>query len=367
MKITKQSKRSRSIRQKREDVNKEPISKLVDFDANIFTYMDYARNEQSIKYLQKHFDDLIRVYGVPLLYYRKKNTFFEQNDTQKTANPIYGEDTCADYYIEHEVRAFLNISEYQWLYNAMGFEAQEQVTIYLSIQDFRDKFIDQVGKLHSEEFSIEVSGSLNYMEVSGVIDRPEFYSKIYGEVDDKGKVVITPKACQRPLTSQFYKSINSDTDRIPTIYGTLSGKMKDDPDHFGQIKGVVKGTLQFPSLENKDSGPTWEIAPQVGDFFKLSFPGIVSEYVITEIFDSILNNNGGINPLLGKYVFQCTATRRNPSHEQLKTDEMDESISLDNNAPGPSIEQNNNDIDRIANQIYNYSDTNQEDEKFGGY
>ena len=333
MKISKQSKRSRNIRQGQQDSKKIPASIQADFDANIFTYMDFARNEQSIKYLQKHFDDVIRIYGLPLTYYRKKNTFFEQNESQKTANPIYGEDTCAEYYIEQELRAFLNISEYQWLYNAMGFESQEQITIYLSIQEFRDKFIDQVGQLQTEEIIAEVSGSINYGEVTGIIDRPEFYCKLYGEIDDKGKVTIIPKACQRPMTSQFYKSIDYDNNHIPTLYGVLTGKVKSDPNHFGQLKGIVKGSIQFPSLQNKDSGTTWQIAPQPGDFFKLSTPEITEEYVITEVFDRILNNNGGINPLLGKYIFQCTATRRNPSHEKLQTNEMDQSIDLDNNSP----------------------------------
>lgn len=361
-----QTKRKRNPLKGTQENLPKSIIKDIDFDSSLFTYMDYARNAEAIKYIQKHFDDMIRIYGIPLTYFRKKNTFFEQDLSKKTANPIYGEDRCADYYIEQEVRAFLNITEYQWLYNAMGFEAQEQITIYISIPDFQDKFIEQVGSLTTEEIEVEVEGNLTFREVTGVIDRPEFYATLYGELDDKNNVEIFPKAEQRPIGSAFYKSdVVHVSQKLPTIYGSLKGKIKSDPNDFRKIKGKVKGSLQFPSLQNKDSGPTWKIAPQVGDFFKLNYPEITEEYVITEIFDRILNNNGGINPLLGKFVYQCTATRRNPSHEELKNEDYPQGVELDNISPGPSIDQNNDQIEQIANQIYNYSDG--EDQTFGGF
>ena len=43
---------------------------------------------------------------------------------------------------------------------------------------------------------------------------------------------------------------------------------------------------------------------------------IEEEYEITELFDRVLTNQNGINPLLGKYIYQCSAVRRTPSHEE---------------------------------------------------
>ena len=71
---------------------------------------------------------MIRMYGVDLIYFRKFNTFFEDEENNK-ANLIYGEDTTAEYYISGLVRAFLNIESYNWQFNAMGFEANENITI----------------------------------------------------------------------------------------------------------------------------------------------------------------------------------------------------------------------------------------------
>lgn len=35
-----------------------------------------------------------------------------------------------------------------------------------------------------------------------------------------------------------------------------------------------------------------------------------------------MTNQGGINPLLGKYIFYCSAVRRTSSHEEFKGDEI---------------------------------------------
>lgn len=68
-------------------------------------------------------------------------------------------------------------------------------------------------------------------------------------------------------------------------------------------------------MNNIENSPTWQIAPQVGDYFKMKVGEIEEEYEITQVIDRILTNQNGINPFLGKYVFQCSAVRRAPSHE----------------------------------------------------
>lgn len=83
-----------------------------------FTYMDYNRNINAIEMLRKQYEDIVRMYGVDLIYYRKFNTFFLEGEENK-ANHIYGEDTTAEFYVSGLVRGFLNIENYNWQFNMM--------------------------------------------------------------------------------------------------------------------------------------------------------------------------------------------------------------------------------------------------------
>lgn len=45
-------------------------------DPQVFTYMDYNRNKNMIEVMRGRFEDIIRMYGLDMIYYRKFNTFF---------------------------------------------------------------------------------------------------------------------------------------------------------------------------------------------------------------------------------------------------------------------------------------------------
>ena len=106
----------------------------------IFTYNDINRNQGLIELYKKQFNEVIRNYGVDLQYFRKYNTFFEEDEGKHTANMTYGEDTVAEFYASGMVRAFLDIESYDWQFNNMGFENLDQITIYIGIDNFRQKF-----------------------------------------------------------------------------------------------------------------------------------------------------------------------------------------------------------------------------------
>jgi hypothetical protein len=63
------------------DVNKQvQYTELLDNTVNnpmTFTYMDPNRNQNAIELLRKQYEDIIRMYGVDLAYFRKFNKFFE--------------------------------------------------------------------------------------------------------------------------------------------------------------------------------------------------------------------------------------------------------------------------------------------------
>lgn len=114
---------------------------------------------------------------------------------------------------------------------------------------------------------------------------------------------------------------------------------------------------------------------------------IEEEYEIMQVFDRVLTNNNGINPLLGKYIFQCSATRRTPSHEEYKqqkdyipgNDILDELYNdtkttepQETNIPNYYNENSdcqknktNNISNKIAKNVFNYTDHS--DYTYGGY
>jgi hypothetical protein len=119
--VTKTTTRRRTVKKVVNPATQVAYTSSLDNSVNnpqTFTYMDYARNKAMINVLRKNYEDIIRMYGVDLAYFRKFNTFFQDDDNNK-ANMIYGEDTTAEYYVSGIVRAFLNIENYNWQFNMM--------------------------------------------------------------------------------------------------------------------------------------------------------------------------------------------------------------------------------------------------------
>lgn len=204
----------RYIDEKKQTTYIESIENTIN-DPQNFTYLDYARNENMINVIKKHYEDMIRLYGIDLIYFRKFNTFFKENEENKS-NLIYGEDTTAEYYLSGQVRAFLDISTYNWLFNAMGYETQENINIFLGIDDFRARFTTLIGKTKTELFKVPVYGNMEFNEFKGEIDIPEFYATIDGTFNEQLYATnIIPKIQERAINSTFFKSINHKTNIYP--------------------------------------------------------------------------------------------------------------------------------------------------------
>ena len=102
---------------------------------------------------------------------------------------------------------------------------------------------------------------------------------------------VTPEMQERSVNSQFYKSITHVTNLYP-ITGSLSGQLIEDECSPFKVSGVLSGELTYHTLDNVEESPTWQIAPQVGDFFKLQYGEIEEEYEITQLYDRTLTNQG---------------------------------------------------------------------------
>ena len=369
----------RPARRYRNDVNQTSYSQLLDQTTNDpkkFTYLDFSRNQGMINVMRKYYEQVIRMFGADLTYFRKFNTFFLQGQ-QMTANLIYGQDTTAQYYCSGQVRAFLDISTYNWLFNAVGYQTQENINIYIGIQDFRQRFISIVGKTKTQNFQVPVTGNMKFNEYSGIIDVPQFYAKVQGIFNDNLSITdAKAEAVPRPLQSDSFESINYNTN-LSEISGILTGNMIQDPCIPFQVSGLLHGELTYHSLENIQGTQNWQIAPQVGDYFNLKIGELEQEYEITQVFDRVLLNSNGINPLLGKYIFQCAAVRRTPSFEDFKhekdytpgNDVLEELTEDTKNfaEDNPTYyKKSNNKTNKIAKQVYDY-DKDNSDKVYGGY
>ena len=347
-------------------------------DPQKFSWADFNRQTVSHDLIRNYYDNMIRMNGVDLAYFRKYNTFFKEGK-ENHANIIYGEDTTAEYYISADVRAFLNISKQDFTFNMMGYEAMEEIEIFISIEDFRARFTSLIGTVSSEVFYVPVHGDLLTNEYFGVIDVPEFYAEFYGTLPNNDRFLtnVYPETKERATNSQFFKSLARVSNLYP-LTGTLEGWLYPEEERGYKLSGYLSGELSYHTFNNIENSPGWNIAPQVGDFFKLKAGEIEEEYEINQIIDRQLTNQGGINPLLGKYIFICKAVRRNSSHEEINPQNVNKDINdelinqlinkIENNEvelPAYTEPSNNLNQNIMASGIYNYP--NKEDETYGGY
>jgi len=296
-----------------------------------FTYAGFERNKNYINLVKHQIDQCISNYGIDLVYFRKYNTFFKEGE-ENHANMIYGEDTTAEFYASGVVRAFASVDSSNWMFNQMGIENTEQITIYLSIENFEQAFISKVGKVETKYFEIPVSGNTINNEVTGMIDTREFQASVYATIDDRLRVKTTEVTMiPRQVDIDFYKTRTYQTNAYP-ISGDLHGRLTHDKEHPFVVYGFLEGDLSYHSLNNVEDAATWHVAPQVGDYFQLNTPtGLDEKWEITQVFDRNLTKSG-LNPFLGKYVFQVSATKRMDSHEK-NTEE------LNYREPGEDIEE----------------------------
>lgn len=301
----------------------------------IFTYSDYRRNAQSVAMIRHQINQAIFNYGIDLQYFRKFNTFFKDGvEEENHANLIYGEDTTAEFYASGMIRAYVSVDNMAWSFNQIGLEGTEQVNIYVSIDNFEQAFQDKIGKVETRDIEVPVFGDTRTCEVTGMIVEPEFQAEVYAQFNeddfkvDNAQVTIVKK----DVDLNFYRPLKYQATENE-VSGVLKGRLKPHKELPFEVSGVLRGELSFHGTKNVEDSETWKrLAPQVGDYFYLGIPnGIQEEWEITQLFDKNLTK-GGLNPLLGKYVYQMTATRRVKSHEK-------NTVDLDAKEIGSDIEE----------------------------
>lgn len=348
-----------------------------------FSYIDINRNLNAINLFKTQINQAISNYGTDLQYFRKFNTFFKDED-ENNSNLVYGEDTTAEYYASGMIRAFISVENMSWNFNNIGLESVEQVNIVISIENFEQAFSDQISKIETKYFEVPVSGNTINNELTGKITTPEFDADIYGTFQDNLIVKnVKPKLIDKKINNNFPFS-HTYQHNSSEISGFLSGKLKHDDEIPFSVYGVLKGELTYHNRKNVEDSSTWNLAPQVGDYFKLSTSsGIDEEWEITQIYNKILTSKGGINPLLGKYIFNCSAVKRQASYEkysnELEMREPDTDINeifntknYENNESRNFSKNNktgknklNETTEVLGKNVFEYDD--QSDSTYGGY
>lgn len=348
-----------------------------------FSYIDINRNLNAINLFKTQINQAISNYGTDLQYFRKFNTFFKDEE-ENNSNLVYGEDTTAEYYASGMIRAFISVENMSWNFNNIGLESVEQVNIIISIENFEQAFSDQISKIETKYFEVPVSGNTINNELTGKITTPEFDAEIYGTFQDNLIVKnVKPKLIDKKINNNFLFS-HTYQHNSSEISGFLSGKLKHDDEIPFSVYGMLKGELTYHNRKNVEDSSTWNLAPQVGDYFKLSTSsGIDEEWEITQIYNKILTSKGGINPLLGKYIFNCSAVKRQASYEkysnELEMREPDTDINeifntknYENNESRNFSKNNktgknklNETTEVLGKNVFEYDD--QSDSTYGGY
>lgn len=348
-----------------------------------FSYIDINRNLNAINLFKTQINQAISNYGTDLQYFRKFNTFFKDEE-ENNSNLVYGEDTTAEYYASGMIRAFISVENMSWNFNNIGLESVEQVNIVISIENFEQAFSDQISKIETKYFEVPVSGNTINNELTGKITTPEFDADIYGTFQDNLIVKnVKPKLIDKKINNNFPFS-HTYQHNSSEISGFLSGKLKHDDEIPFSVYGILKGELTYHNRKNVEDSSTWNLAPQVGDYFKLSTSsGIDEEWEITQIYNKILTSKGGINPLLGKYIFNCSAVKRQASYEkysnELEMREPDTDINeifnaknYENNESRNFSKNNktgknklNETTEVLGKNVFEYDD--QSDFTYGGY
>lgn len=351
--------------------------------AGTFSYIDINRNLNTIELFKTQINQAITNYGNDLQYFRKFNTFFKDDD-ENNSNLIYGEDTTAEFYASGMIRAFVSVENMSWNFNNIGLESVEQINIIISIENFEQAFSDQISKIETKYFEVPVSGNTINNELTGKISTPEFDAEIYSSFQDNLIVKnAKPKIIDKKINNNFLFS-NTYQHNQSEISGFLSGKLKHDDEIPFSVYGMLKGELTYHNRKNVEDSSTWNLAPQVGDYFKLSTSsGIDEEWEITQIYNKILTSKGGINPLLGKYIFNCSAVKRQSSYEkysdELELREPDTDINeiFNNKVYEDNTSRNfsknnktgknklNETTEILAKNAFNYEDKS--DSAYGGY
>ncbi len=354
-----------------------PIEKLSYLKSKNF------RSEQNLQ--GSWLREIIHSFGIDTTYLRKDIDFYE-SPSGTMSNYTYGESSTSTYFLSADMRVYFFAENDSFIFNGLGIQNDGSHKVYFMINDFYEQFRDQIGTITTGEFQdislyADISAGSGYL--SGNLSANEFDAMTSGYIDFMGTTGEVSGYYTRPITAK-YKAVNQliyhpryykydDRYISGEAFGTFSGFI--DTSGNGSLVGTASSELLYITGPAENTGPNWNIAPQVGDFFRIDFqndnlPGYIGqnheEYEISQINDRNLLDSE-TNPLLGTYVWVCDVVRRDPSYEDVITPEQEEEHTT-------SKSEQNIWHENISNSIFDYGTTDADshdtvgmDDVYGSY
>lgn len=319
-------------------------------------FLSQTNLESQQKLVKGYYQQLIMMYGINIQYFRKNYDFFDPNGLLNTDGNVdwtYGYDSDYTYGNETAMRGFISWGNDAFIFSMVGADTEQDGKIFFTKEQFEIDMLDSVGVVTTGEFSTNFD--VDIADFVGLYDHTEQFDPFAITFTDSISVPATG-AISQPITltvSEIDTEINNDISGQKSYVhnwivqggftGTLSGTL--DESGSGTLNIDASGVLTYNAPFTSTESNGWGIAPQVGDFIRITFgDGTTEDYTFTKITDRDLQNDG-ISPFLGKFVWKCEFTRKNYSHEEVPSGSI-------------SREQNENDF---LNQVINIQDDASDD------
>lgn len=334
-------------------------------------YIKRSQLEEEQKIMANYYQDIIRSYGIDVLYIKRDNDFATSG---VNSDIIYGHQTNASYILSTNMITYMEVDSSILALNGLGLVPQDELTFYFSINDFGASFANDISQY--TEFPITtVSGYTSYTinNLSGkftsdIIDGTYSYNMSGALSGNNIPLDVTD------LSTPIY-SIYTNPYLNTSFSSNISGGYVS-PNLFlsfnkGIYKGInrtfysVSGYVLYSDLDLALKHST-KIHPNVGDIVRIDFPGgeQLEEYEINEVLSRRPTSNEGVNPLLGKYVWRCKATRRIASYEEIVDNDMQNENATEDLMD--IIKKTQHDKNSTFKEINDYSITDVDD-VYGGY
>lgn len=319
------------------------INKSMNPQQNYPHFMSPATLASQQKLVKGYYAQLIMMYGINVTYFRKNYEFFDPNgllNQEGNVDWTYGYDSDYTYGNETEMRGYVELGNDQFIFSMIGADAEQDGKIFFTKEQFELDMLDAVGVMASGNFTTNFP--INIEGYGGSYDYTEEYDPFAITFADD--VTLPPSGTiSQPITlnvdniqTQIRDDIEGEKSYVHnwvvqgSMSGTISGTLDDDGD--GELTIDASGELTYNRALNATESNGWGIAPQVGDFIRITFgDGTTEDYAFTKVTDRDLQNDG-ISPFLGKFVWKCDFTRKNYSHETVPsgsiTREQDENDYL---------------------------------------
>lgn len=398
-------------------VNKSSVSKAANFSfLNRENIINYTRIQEA------QFEEYCNLYGVNLQYFSRSMDFYLPNGrikqilvpnpdpTTAVEKPVIFNKTLRDFTyfngpetlsfgFQMPLKGYLHYASDTFMFSGFGMDTTSDATLYITKKSFSEQCKQFFGKPSelavnltyntkikkwknaiTNEFKIpfEVNDHTKY---NVIVQFPEFDDLTNGAIIPATNIIkgfdfpvssINPEYSTTVSSNHFIEiEENSISCTLSNVSVTAKGNGSATINlsftiYYNDFEPPATDQAHYTTLDtviNQQTVPV-TFAPKVGDIIRLPLittPNDATQfrdYTITYVNDTNLSKDS-ISPFLGAYIWECTVTRRKPSHEDLpdtlgglETNQMEKGIETVLNKTEQNIAQ---DITR-EEAVYDYTE-----------